>query len=70
MRKKYKDHEEEVKNTVDKERLLLYDVKEGWEPLCNFLGKNIPKIAFPRANQRMEFNQKMDKLLINGKFVE
>jgi hypothetical protein len=70
MRKKYKDHEEEVKNTVDKERLLMYDVKEGWEPLCNFLGKNIPKIAFPRANQRMEFNQKMDKLLINGKFVE
>jgi len=25
-------------------------VKEGWEPLCKFLGKDIPEKPFPRKN--------------------
>ena len=33
----FKDHIEEVKRTVPKERLLVYNVKEGWGPLCTFL---------------------------------
>ena len=27
----------DVKETVPKERLLVFSVKEGWEPLCEFL---------------------------------
>ena len=33
----------EVKATVPKERLLEFSVKEGWEPLCKFLGKTLSK---------------------------
>lgn len=29
---------------------LIYDVKNGWEPLCNFLGVNIPKTKFPNIS--------------------
>ena len=33
---------EEVKATVPKEKLLVFEVKQGWEPLCKFLGLPIP----------------------------
>lgn len=42
----------EVKGNVPAERLLVFDVKEGWEPLCRFLGNPIPDKPFPRINQR------------------
>ncbi len=43
-------HNEEVKRFVPPERLLVYDVKEGWEPLCRFLGVDVPDEPFPRVN--------------------
>jgi hypothetical protein len=36
------------------DRLLVYEVKEGWEPLCEFLGKPVPETEFPRVNSREE----------------
>jgi len=38
----YERHVEAVKEHVPPERLLVYNIKEGWEPLCNFLGAPIP----------------------------
>ena len=46
----YNDWVEEVKNTVPEERLLIFSVKEGWEPLCKFLDLPIPDQPFPRTN--------------------
>ncbi|KAH8928543.1 hypothetical protein BT69DRAFT_1346531 [Atractiella rhizophila] len=43
-------HSEEVRKRIPKERLLEFNVKQGWEPLCKFLGKPIPPEPFPRAN--------------------
>ncbi|TRY72425.1 hypothetical protein TCAL_14902 [Tigriopus californicus] len=40
----------QVIQKVPKERLLIYDVKEGWEPLCRFLNLPIPDEPFPRLN--------------------
>ncbi|CAK8689030.1 unnamed protein product [Clavelina lepadiformis] len=34
-----------------KDRLLVYNVKEGWGPLCKFLGKEIPNKEFPHENK-------------------
>ena len=36
---------------VPKDRLLVYQVKEGWAPLCKFLNKSIPDIPFPYKNK-------------------
>ena len=46
----YEEHIEEVKRVVPKERLLVFNVKEGWEPLCNRLGLPVPDVPFPHVN--------------------
>ena len=48
-------HEAEVKRAIAPERLLAFDVAEGWEPLCRFLGAAVPEGAFPRTNSTEEF---------------
>ena len=48
----FREHNENVKKWA-KERgrdLLVFEVKEGWEPLCDFLGKSVPEEAFPRSD--------------------
>jgi len=47
---RYLRHIDEVKATVPDERLLVYSVTEGWEPLCRFLGHPVPERRFPHAN--------------------
>jgi hypothetical protein len=48
-------HNEEVRRTIPAERLLVYEVKQGWEPLCAFLGVAVPEVPFPRTNTTEEF---------------
>lgn len=44
-------HNEEVERHVPPDRLLVYEVKEGWEPLCEFLSVEVPEgKTFPRLN--------------------
>ncbi|CBY16205.1 unnamed protein product [Oikopleura dioica] len=47
----YREHNERVKKIVPKDRLLIWNVKDGWEPLCKFLNKDIPKIPIPHVNK-------------------
>ncbi len=53
----HRAHIEEVKRTIAPERLLVYQVSEGWEPLCRFLGVKVPDEAFPRVNVREAFGK-------------
>lgn len=48
-------HNEEVKASVPADRLLVWEVTEGWEPLCEFLGVDVPSEAMPHANDRETF---------------
>ena len=48
-------HHEEVKRVIAPERLLVWNVAEGWEPLCDFLELPVPDVALPRINDRTEF---------------
>lgn len=45
---------QEVIDTIPAERLLVYSPKEGWEPLCAFLGVPVPEGPVPRVNSRDE----------------
>lgn len=45
----------DVRAALPAERVLVYEVKDGWEPLCDFLGLRAPEMPFPRANDRSEF---------------
>ncbi|MCG8328034.1 MAG: hypothetical protein MI974_10135 [Chitinophagales bacterium] len=63
------EHEENIKRLVPENQLLIFNVKDGWGPLCEFLDVDVPAKPFPRANERNVFNAKMDQLLFEGKFV-
>ncbi len=45
-------HIEEVKTLVPPERLLIFDVRQGWQPLCEFLDVPVPDRPFPHSNSR------------------
>ena len=47
-------HNADVERAVPPDRLLVYEVAQGWPPLCKFLGVPIPDSAFPRVNSREE----------------
>jgi hypothetical protein len=57
-KKVFNEHINTVKKEVPKERLLVIDVEEGWEPLCRFLGVAVPDAPFPRTNSTREFHGK------------
>ena len=48
-------HNEEVKATIPADRLLVWSVSEGWEPLCEFLELPVPGVPLPHINDRVEF---------------
>jgi hypothetical protein len=52
----FNKHTIEVKANIDPKRLLVFDVREGWQPLCEFLGKSVPAGDFPRTNSQDEFD--------------
>ena len=39
-----------VQRSVPSDRLLVFDVREGWAPLCRFLDVSVPQVSFPRSN--------------------
>lgn len=47
----YEAHNAHVKTNVSSSQLLVFNVKEGWGPLCKFLGVPVPDIPFPNVNE-------------------
>jgi hypothetical protein len=65
----YRAHLDEVRRTVPAGRLLEYDVKDGWAPLCEFLGTPVPSEPFPRLNDRAFFRRVLIALRVAGWLV-
>jgi len=55
----FERHNEEVKRRMSAEKLLVFEVREGWEPLCGFLGVEAPDKPFPHLNDREDFPRMM-----------
>jgi hypothetical protein len=53
----YRRRTDDVRAAIPPERLLVFNVEEGWDPLCRFLGVPIPAVAFPRLNSTDQFWQ-------------
>jgi len=52
----FEEHNRAVREAVPEDRLLVYDVREGWKPLCDFLDVPVPREAeFPHLNDRAAF---------------
>lgn len=67
VRKIWEEHHRDVNEYVPKAQLLIYDLREGWEPLCNFLGVKIPSTSLPHLNKKEDFNEMMKSLLSGSK---
>ena len=52
-------YQEEVKQAVPSDRLLVWSVQEGWEPLCEFLEVPVPDAPFPKTNDAREFGGRL-----------
>jgi hypothetical protein len=52
-------HNEQVEQVVPAERLLVWEVTDGWEPLCEFLEVDVPDGPLPHANDRDTFLERV-----------
>jgi len=51
----FERHNASVKAGVPADKLLVFDAKQGWEPLCAFLGVSVPDAPFPAVNTTEQF---------------
>ena len=55
----FTEHNREVIASIPPPRLLVFDVKEGWQPLCAFLGVPVPAgEPFPHVNDMADFSRR------------
>ncbi|XP_077975308.1 uncharacterized protein LOC120332494 isoform X1 [Styela clava] len=64
LRSRYRQHNLYVKSICPNEKLLIYNVKDGWKPLCDFLNVGYPDTPFPRENIKSDMIHK----LLNNKW--
>jgi hypothetical protein len=51
----YLKHNQQVKDEVPPEKLLVFESSQGWAPLCGFLGVPVPDEPYPRVNTTEDF---------------
>lgn len=62
LRSAYIRHNKYVREKVPAEQLLDYKLSDGWEPLCRFLGKQVPAEPFPFVNDSAEYKARSKRL--------
>ncbi|WPH02979.1 Hypothetical protein R9X50_00585100 [Acrodontium crateriforme] len=60
----YRKLYEDIRATIPREQLLEFNLKDGWEPLCKFLGKEVPDGEFPRVNDAEALKAKIDEYMV------
>lgn len=55
----YERNTAEVKAAFPPDRLLVYELGSGWQPLCDFLGVPVPAVPYPSVNSAAHFNDRM-----------
>jgi hypothetical protein len=58
----FEEYNAMIRGLVPKERLLEYHVSQGWGPLCEFLGKEAPKVEMPNGNFGTDFTDKCERI--------
>jgi len=55
----YNEHNDLIRRITPPGRFLEFNVKQGWKPLCDFLGKPTPDTPFPHVNDTSEFDARL-----------
>ena len=69
MRANYLKHNLYVQSIVPKENLLIWNLKQGWEPLCQFLQKPNPNVPVPHDNRTGDMEY-VEKYAYKSKFFQ
>jgi hypothetical protein len=59
MKKAFNAHNEAVRDTIPKDRLVVWQPEDGWAPICNALGVDVPDGPLPVTNTTNEFRERM-----------
>ena len=68
----YKRHNDHVREVVPDDRRLEFEPKDGWEPLCKFLGVPVPtdedgrKLDYPHVNDSAQISKVMSVSIVTG----
>lgn len=65
-RRAYRDHYALVRRVTPRGRLLEYQLADGWGPLCDFLGKPVPDVPFPRVNDSEALQELLTIIIKRG----
>ncbi|MER7016196.1 sulfotransferase family protein [Saccharopolyspora sp. NPDC000359] len=63
----FEQHNAAVRAAVPADRLLTYQVGEGWQPLCDFLGVPVPEEDFPHVNDAGSIRALVDQISREGR---
>merc|ERR1719233_307699 len=58
----FNDWKEQVMAEVPSDRLLVFEVKQGWDPLCRFLGVPQPETPFPHTNDTKAQEERLQSM--------
>jgi hypothetical protein len=61
----FRAHNARVREAIPPQRLLVYEVAQGWGPLCEFLGVAAPEGPMPKVNSREEFGSHLRQEVLN-----
>ncbi|KAK1754400.1 P-loop containing nucleoside triphosphate hydrolase protein [Echria macrotheca] len=59
-------HIARLREVVPAEKLFFYDVRDGWEPLCQILGTEVPDVPFPRGNDGEAIERLSKEMITRG----
>ena len=62
-KRRFQEHYAMVRSLAANRQLLEYRVQDGWGPLCDFLGSDVPETPFPNGNNKAEMDQKVRELV-------
>lgn len=66
LMQRFHEHTEAVKAAIPADRLLVFEVAEGWQPLCEFLGVATPDGPFPHVNETDAVKGLIDAVMVQG----
>jgi len=64
----FRTHNQTVIDSFPKDRVLVFQAKDGWEPLCAFLGVDVPEGPYPHLNDTEEMLHRV-KILRAAKWL-